>query len=159
MPSWTTENLHPNSLLDTLIPPDSKVEIDAKIVSGYLSSGKQVTNIWVRLSCKMIWKWNVNSSFFNLIHQQLPTPLIPFTVCDILSLVTLYLVFMPKCTSQSINIHRHPAIYIYPYEILDKIFLTVCMDSGATGRTSSTVSKATVRVNVFNIARLSKWVS
>ena len=45
--------------------PYPKVETDAKIVSGYLSSGKQVTNIWVRLSCKMIWKWNVNSSFFN----------------------------------------------------------------------------------------------
>ena len=86
----------------------------------------------------------------------MPTPLIPFTVCDILSLVTLYLIFMPKhTTSQSINIHCYPAIYICPNEILDKIFSTVCMDGGATGRTS-TVSKAIVRVNVFNIARLSR---
>ena len=45
MPSWATENLRSNSLLDTLIPPDSEVEIDAKIASGYFSSGKQVTNI------------------------------------------------------------------------------------------------------------------
>ena len=65
----------------------------------------------------------------------MPTPLIPFTVCDILSLVTLYLIFMPKhTTSQSINIHCYPAIYICPNEILDKIFSTVCMDGGATGR-------------------------
>ena len=29
--------------LDHLIPPDSRVEIDAKIAAGYFSSGKQVT--------------------------------------------------------------------------------------------------------------------
>ena len=28
---------------DHLIPPDSRVEIDAKIAAGYFSSGKQVT--------------------------------------------------------------------------------------------------------------------
>ena len=28
---------------DQLIPPDSRVEIDAKIAAGYFSSGKQVT--------------------------------------------------------------------------------------------------------------------
>ena len=30
--------------LDHLIPPDSRVEIDAKIAAGYFSSGKQVTD-------------------------------------------------------------------------------------------------------------------
>jgi hypothetical protein len=29
--------------LDHLIPPDSRVEIDAKIAAGYFSSGKQIT--------------------------------------------------------------------------------------------------------------------
>ena len=29
--------------VDHLIPPDSRVEIDAKIAAGYFSSGKQVT--------------------------------------------------------------------------------------------------------------------
>lgn len=28
---------------DHLIPPDSRVEIDAKIAAGYFTSGKQVT--------------------------------------------------------------------------------------------------------------------
>jgi hypothetical protein len=31
------------SRVDHLIPPDSRVEIDAKIAAGYFSSGKQVT--------------------------------------------------------------------------------------------------------------------
>jgi hypothetical protein len=30
--------------IEHLIPPDSRVEIDAKIASGYFSSGKQVTD-------------------------------------------------------------------------------------------------------------------
>jgi GTP cyclohydrolase II len=30
-------------IVDHLIPPDSRVEIDAKIAAGYFSSGKQVT--------------------------------------------------------------------------------------------------------------------
>ena len=30
-------------LLDELIPPDSRVEIDAKIAAGYFSSSKQLT--------------------------------------------------------------------------------------------------------------------
>lgn len=30
-------------LSEHLIPPDSRVEIDAKIAAGYFSSGKQVT--------------------------------------------------------------------------------------------------------------------
>ena len=29
---------------DHLIPPDSRVEIDAKIAAGYFTSGKQVTH-------------------------------------------------------------------------------------------------------------------
>ena len=41
----SNDTIRPNSLLDTLILPDSEVEIDAKFASGYLSSGKQVTNI------------------------------------------------------------------------------------------------------------------
>jgi hypothetical protein len=32
-----------NNWIDHLIPPDSRVEIDAKIAAGYFSSGKQVT--------------------------------------------------------------------------------------------------------------------
>ena len=31
------------SLTEHLIPPDSRVEIDAKIAAGYFTSGKQVT--------------------------------------------------------------------------------------------------------------------
>lgn len=30
-------------IIDHLIPPDSRVEIDAKIAAGYFSSGKKVT--------------------------------------------------------------------------------------------------------------------
>jgi hypothetical protein len=32
-----------NDCIDHLIPPDSRVEIDAKIAAGYFSSGKQIT--------------------------------------------------------------------------------------------------------------------
>ena len=35
--------LIPRINLEHLIPPDSRVEIDAKIAAGYFSSGKQVT--------------------------------------------------------------------------------------------------------------------
>ncbi|KAJ2928277.1 hypothetical protein H1R20_g8813, partial [Candolleomyces eurysporus] len=35
--------LHRYDIPDYLIPPDSRVEIDAKIAAGYFSSGKQVT--------------------------------------------------------------------------------------------------------------------
>ena len=42
--SFSSFFFYPDYLfLDHLIPPDSRVEIDAKIAAGYFSSGKQVT--------------------------------------------------------------------------------------------------------------------
>lgn len=34
-----------HSSLEHLIPPDSRVEIDAKIAAGYFTSGKKVTEV------------------------------------------------------------------------------------------------------------------
>ena len=62
---------------------------------------------------------------------------------------------MPKCTTtrQSIkNIHRYPAIYKCPNEILDEIFSIACMDGGATGRTLSIVSK-----RICEVSKVSKY--
>lgn len=39
-----------------LIPPDSQVEIDAKIASGYFSSGKQVTENDLKKTVGRSWE-------------------------------------------------------------------------------------------------------
>ena len=50
------------------------------------------------------------------------------------------------------NIHRYPAIYKCPDEIMDEIFSIACMDGGATGRTLSIVSK-----RICEVSKVSKY--
>jgi hypothetical protein len=42
--------------IDHLIPPDSRVEIDAKIAAGYFSSGKQVTEADLAQTVGRTWE-------------------------------------------------------------------------------------------------------
>jgi hypothetical protein len=42
--------------LDHLIPPDSRVEIDAKIAAGYFSSGRQVTESDLSATVGRTWE-------------------------------------------------------------------------------------------------------
>ena len=44
------------SFADHLIPPDSRVEIDAKIAAGYFSSGKQVTEADLVMTVGRTWE-------------------------------------------------------------------------------------------------------
>ena len=39
-----------------LIPPDSRVEIDAKIAAGYFTSGKQVTEADLKHTVGRVWE-------------------------------------------------------------------------------------------------------
>jgi hypothetical protein len=42
--------------IDHLIPPDSRVEIDAKIAAGYFLSGKQVTEADLAQTVGRTWE-------------------------------------------------------------------------------------------------------